>query len=79
MISRRKDGYGSESKEKETGPQEDKLSVPEFSRLFDSLEFEYGTEWGSESEEPVHRGLGTLPLYLPLFQEYFYFMQFKYN
>jgi hypothetical protein len=35
--SRRNDGYGSESKEKETGPEEVKLKLPEFSRSWDSM------------------------------------------
>jgi hypothetical protein len=75
--SSRKDGYCSESHENKAEPHELKLKLPEFAKFYDSLKFEYGTEWESACEKPVDRGTETLHLDLPLFDEFFYSLKFK--
>jgi hypothetical protein len=53
--------------------------VPSFTKLYDTLLFEYGTTWGSESEEPIDRGPDTLALEGPLFDDYFESLHFNFG
>jgi hypothetical protein len=44
-ASKRQDGFGSESHEKKGLPRELKLDLPLFNEFFDTLEFEFTTDW----------------------------------
>jgi hypothetical protein len=47
------------------------LDLPSFDVFFDTLSFEYGAPWDSESEEPIDRGHATMAFDYPLFEDYF--------
>jgi hypothetical protein len=78
-TSKRKDGWGSESLEKSCELKPQILNIPGFIVFFEPFSLEYKTKWGSESKEPIDRGHGTLALDLPLFDDYFGCLQFKYG
>jgi hypothetical protein len=77
--SRQKDVWDSESHDTSSELPSISLDLPTFNALFDTLSFEYGTPWASESEGPIDIGPATMALDLPLFDELFDGLQFKFE
>jgi hypothetical protein len=59
-ASKRQDGFGSESHKKKDLPGELKLDLPLFNEFFDTLEFEFTTDWETTLDEPQNDGPQSL-------------------